>query len=92
MLLRGKERWRIQQARCRWPCAGVTHSLRHTFGTRLGRMPGIDPKSVQTLMRHGGPRMAFGIYVHSNKVRLAVAHLPPIRPNQSAEAFEAAMN
>ncbi len=56
------------------------HSLRHTFGTRLGRMPGVDPKSVQTLMRHSDPRMTFGIYVHSDKARLqaAVAQLPTI--------------
>jgi integrase len=56
------------------------HALRHTFGTRLGRMPGVDPKSVQTLMRHSDPRMTFGVYVHSDKVRLAaaVALLPAI--------------
>ncbi|HEY3325054.1 MAG TPA: phage portal protein [Planctomycetota bacterium] len=56
------------------------HALRHTFGTRLGRMPGVDPKSVQTLMRHSDPRMTFGVYVHSDKARLAaaVAQLPKI--------------
>ncbi len=62
------------------------HSLRHTFGTRLGRMPGVDPKSVQTLMRHSDPRMTFGVYVHSDKARLAaaVAQLPPIdKPTSS---------
>ena len=65
------------------------HALRHTFGTRLGRMPGIDPKSVQTLMRHSDPRLTFGIYVHSDKARLkaAVAELPEIglRPSTEAE-------
>jgi len=56
------------------------HALRHTFGTRLGRMPGVDPKSVQTLMRHSDPRLTFGIYVHSDKARLqaAVDMLPSI--------------
>ena len=66
------------------------HALRHTFGTRLGRMPGIDPKSVQTLMRHSDPRMTFGIYVHSDKARLqaAVALLPAIelRNNNDTES------
>ena len=45
-------------------------------------MPGIDPKSVQTLMRQSNPRMTFGVYVHSDKARLraAVAQLPVIQP------------
>ena len=61
------------------------HALRHTFGTRLGRMPGVDPKSVQTLMRHSDPRLTFGIYVHSDKARLqaAVAALPSLTSGQS---------
>lgn len=64
------------------------HALRHTFGTRLGRMPGIDPKSVQTLMRHSDPRMTFGIYVHSDRARLqaAVALLPSLEV-RTAEEF-----
>jgi len=58
------------------------HALRHTFGTRLGRMPGIDPKTVQTLMRHADPRITFCIYVHSDKNRLlsAVNLLPALKP------------
>ncbi|HLX68477.1 MAG TPA: tyrosine-type recombinase/integrase [Verrucomicrobiae bacterium] len=58
------------------------HALRHTFGTRLGATPGIDPKTVQTLMRHSDPRMTFGVYVHSDKGRLkdAVAALPELKP------------
>ena len=61
------------------------HALRHTFGTRLGRMPGVDPKSVQTLMRHSDPRLTFGIYVHSDKARLqaAVNGLPEIGPGRA---------
>jgi integrase len=56
------------------------HALRHTFGTRLGRTPGVDPKSVQTFMRHSDPRMTFGVYVHSDKDRLkaVAAALPEI--------------
>jgi integrase len=56
------------------------HALRHTFGTRLGRMPSIDPKSVQALLRHSDPRLTFGVYVHSDRERLAaaVALLPTI--------------
>lgn len=56
------------------------HALRHTFGTRLGRTPGADPKSVQTLMRHSDPRMTFGVYVHSDTDRLksVAAMLPRI--------------
>lgn len=58
------------------------HALRHTFGTRLGSTPGIDPKSVQTLMRHSTPNLTFSVYVHSDKSRLqaAVAALPAIQP------------
>ena len=66
------------------------HSLRHTFGTRLGRTPGVDPKSVQTFMRHSDPRMTFGVYVHSDKDRLkaVAALLPSIEiAKASAEIF-----
>ncbi len=68
------------------------HALRHTFGTRLGRMPGIDPKSVQTLMRHSDPRMTFGIYVHSDKARLAaaIAQLPSVGEPQHIDTSAAA--
>ena len=63
------------------------HALRHTFGTRLGATPGIDPKSVQTLMRHSTPNLTFAVYVHSDKTRLksAVAAMPTIsmRSNRS---------
>ena len=57
------------------------HTMRHTFGTRLGSSPGIDPKSVQTLMRHSTPNLTFAVYVHSDKSRLkaAVAALPGIQ-------------
>lgn len=66
------------------------HALRHTFGTRLGLTPGIDPKSVQTLMRHSTPNLTFAIYVHADKSRLraAVAGLPPIHA-QRAEIVDA---
>lgn len=46
------------------------HALRHTFATRLGQTPGIDPKSVQTLLRHSTPNLSFGVYVHSSRERL----------------------
>jgi len=69
------------------------HALRHTFGTRLGTTPGIDPKSVQTLLRHSTPTMSFGVYVHSDKERLrsAVAAMPELRPAPlpQAETLEA---
>jgi integrase len=57
------------------------HALRHTFGTRLGKIPGIDPKTVQTLMRHQDPRLTFGVYVHSDRQRLKLAaeSLPEIK-------------
>jgi integrase len=44
-------------------------------------MPGVDPKNVQTLMRHSDRKMTLGVYVHSDKVRLsaAVAMLPNIQ-------------
>jgi len=56
------------------------HAMRHTFGTRLGRLAGVDPKTVQTLMRHSDPRLTFGTYVHSDRERLkdAVGRLPSL--------------
>ncbi len=53
------------------------HALRHTFGTRLVAA-GVDIKSVQKLMRHSTPLLTLGIYVHSDKARLAqaIATLP----------------
>lgn len=80
----GKAQWKIHKRDAAGRVLDL-HSLRHTFGTRLGRMPGIDPKSVQTLMRHSDPRMTFGIYVHSDKARLAaaVALLPAIETSKA---------
>jgi hypothetical protein len=43
----------------------------NTLCTTLGRMPGVDPKSVQTLMRHSDPRMTFGAYVYSDDRQFA---------------------
>jgi integrase len=48
------------------------HALRHTYGTRLVAA-GVDIKTVQTLMRHSTPEMTLGIYVHSDRTRLATA-------------------
>jgi integrase len=75
----GKKKWKVEKRDAAGRVLDL-HALRHTFGTRLGRMPGVDPKSVQTLMRHSDPRMTFGVYVHSDKARLmaAVAQLPAI--------------
>jgi site-specific recombinase XerD len=55
------------------------HALRHTFGTRLCRL-GLDPKTIQTLMRHSTPELTFAIYVHSdwNRLRAAAQQLPPL--------------
>ena len=59
------------------------HALTEIEIAALGAMPGVDPKSVQTLMRHSDPRLKFGVYVHSNKNRLrdAVAALPERKPS-----------
>jgi len=71
------------------------HALRHTFGTRLGKNPAVDPKTIQTLMRHATPTITFKLYVHSDRDRLrnAVASLPTLgkeevkpRTNNSATA------
>ncbi len=66
------------------PASGILdlHALRHTFGTRLGQLPGIDPKTVQTLMRHSDPRLTFAVYVHSDQDRLktALAQFPDVPP------------
>ncbi len=68
------------------------HALRHTFGTRLGATPGIDPKSVQTLMRHSTPNLTFSVYVHSDKSRLkaAVCALPTLPSNPATANVVAA--
>lgn len=67
------------------------HALRHTFGTRLGRLPGVDPKTVQSLMRHSDPRLTFGVYVHSDAARLkaAVQNLPTLEPQNQDPPDEA---
>lgn len=56
------------------------HALRHTFATRLSRTPGIDPKSVQTLLRHATPNISFSIYVHASQERLreSLGRMPEI--------------
>ncbi|MGH7144745.1 MAG: tyrosine-type recombinase/integrase, partial [Planctomycetota bacterium] len=55
------------------------HSLRHTFGQMLNAA-GVDPKTLQTLMRHSSPVLSLGIYVHRDKSREreAMAALPPL--------------
>jgi integrase len=57
------------------------HALRHTFGTRLCEM-GVDPKTIQILMRHSSPVLTLGVYLHSDRERMsrAVAKLPEIQP------------
>jgi hypothetical protein len=42
-------RARNANARANLATGHLISTLRHTFGTRLGRMPGVDPRSVQTL-------------------------------------------
>jgi len=63
------------------------HAMRHTFGTRLGALPGVDPKTVQSLMRHATPNITFALYVHADKNRLksAVASLPALKPASGAD-------
>jgi integrase len=53
------------------------HSLRHTFGTLLNSW-GVDPKTIQSLMRHKSPHLTFGFYVHTDREKMqeAVACLP----------------
>jgi len=43
------------------------------LGALLGSRPGIDPKSVQGLMRHSTPDLTFRIYVHADMARLRAA-------------------
>ena len=64
------------------------HALRHTFGTRLGHLPGVDPKTVQTLMRHSDPRLTFTVYVHADRARLraAVGSLADLGPTPKSDA------
>lgn len=71
-LLQSPTKWKINKRDAAGRVLDL-HALRHTFGTRLGRMPNVDLKSVQTLMRHSDPRLTFGIYVHSDKARLKAA-------------------
>ncbi|MGH7143890.1 MAG: tyrosine-type recombinase/integrase [Planctomycetota bacterium] len=55
------------------------HSFRHTFGT-LRNAAGVDPKTMQTVMRHSTPALALRICVHRDKQRerQAVAALPAL--------------
>jgi len=48
------------------------HSLRHTFATRLNNA-GVDPKTLQGLMRHSTPMLSLGLYVHNDRARMAEA-------------------
>lgn len=63
------------------------HSLRHTFGHLLN-YAGVDPKTLQTLMRNSTPVLTLNIYVHRSKERerQAIASLPPLAPQQE-DAF-----
>ena len=58
------------------------HSLRHTFGTWLGKRPDVDPKTIQALMRHKTAALTFGVYVHRDKGRMkaAAAAMPALAP------------
>ncbi len=58
------------------------HALRHTFGTRLCES-GVDPKTIQILMRHSSPVLTLGVYLHSDQDRMAKAieALPEIVPH-----------
>jgi len=72
-------RWRVRKTDVSGRVVDL-HALRHTFATRLGRTPGIDPKTVQTLLRHSTPMLSFGIYVHADRERIrdAVKRLSPL--------------
>lgn len=51
-------------------------------------LPGVDPKTGQTLMRHSTANLTFALYVHANKNRLraAVDNLPAVTAATPKEA------
>ncbi|MFC1451850.1 tyrosine-type recombinase/integrase [Verrucomicrobiota bacterium] len=55
------------------------HSLRHTFGTNLGRA-GIQPRVAMELMRHTDIRLTTSIYTDASKLptSAAIASLPGV--------------
>ncbi|MGH7143850.1 MAG: tyrosine-type recombinase/integrase [Planctomycetota bacterium] len=59
------------------------HPLRHTFAQMLNAAS-VDPKTLQTLMRHSSPTLSLGIYVHRDKSRerSAMAALPALTPGR----------
>jgi len=54
------------------------HALRHTCGTWLNNA-GVDPKSIQTIMRHKDIKTTYGTYIHTENKRLhAAANALPV--------------
>ncbi len=55
------------------------HSLRHTFGTNLGRA-GVQPRVAMELMRHADMRLTTRIYTDASKLptSAAIASLPGV--------------
>jgi integrase len=49
------------------------HSLRHTFGTWLGKRPDVDAKTIQKMMRHKNAAFTLQTYVHGDKTQMRVA-------------------
>ena len=67
------------------------HSLRHTFAQRLNAA-GVDPKTMQALMRHSTPVLTLGVYIHRDRQRMAdaVASLSELAPAPRHETEAAA--
>ncbi|MGH7145372.1 MAG: tyrosine-type recombinase/integrase [Planctomycetota bacterium] len=68
------------------------HCLRHTFAQRLNDA-GIDPKTMQALLRHSSATLTLGVYIHKDKSKMveAVASLqslgtPPAAPRVAQDA------
>lgn len=58
------------------------HSLRHTFGTWLGKRPDVDAKTIQKMMRHKNAAFTLQTYVHGDKaqMRIAADKMPALVP------------
>lgn len=48
------------------------HALRHSFVSALAAA-GVGPKELQTLARHGDPRLTLGVYAHARPEALGAA-------------------
>src|SRR5262249_17522688 len=68
------------------------HALRHWFCTQVANLPGISPKTLQTLTRHSTVELAMKVYAKAKRDQLkeAVRQIQPpgmVAPKVAPEAL-----